>query len=157
MLAAIALSLVSLLAPHAKAGFRPHAHFGTPARAAYCTVDEQTAEDFRPKLFCWRPNDGYGVTLRYRGHKPTARYYDRPSPIVHSYDTLVGWRPRAYTLRFGRRWVLRCTDATRASTCRSSGSGVVAFTCISRTSGLTCANQLRHGFWLGPVHGGRRF
>ena len=106
MLASL-IAVLAFSAPQASDGFKPRPLFATPGKAAYCYVDGANLASTRPLVFCWTPNDGYGVRLAYGGGKPTALYYDRPSPIVHSYDSLVGWAPRAPVLAFGQTWRLR--------------------------------------------------
>lgn len=121
-------------------------------------MDAANVESLRPRLFCWRPDDGYGVHLVYGGGRPRASTYDEDSPLATGYDSLVGWAPRAPVLGFGHTWRLRCLDRSDYSTCRANGrTGRVAQTCVSRTSGLTCVNTGRHGFRLGRNRGARRW
>jgi hypothetical protein len=55
-------------------GFKPRPLFATPGLAAYCYVDGATQADARPRLFCWTPDDGYGIHLVHRGGRPYASY-----------------------------------------------------------------------------------
>jgi hypothetical protein len=142
---------------HTAAGFKPRPLFTTPGQAAYCYVDGATMVDARPRLFCWTPNDGYGIHLIHRGGRPYAGYYTRPSPIAHGYDSLVGWAPRAPMLGFGRSWALYCTRTSDSNSCREARRGRLTISCVSRRTGLTCRNTLGHGFWLGRYRGVRRF
>lgn len=80
-------------------------------------------------LICWTPNDGFTVYMGARGR--ARKYYNRAN---RGYHDAVG-----RTLRFGQRWAS------------------VGFYCVSRRTGLTCTNRVRHGCWLGRYRGYRLF
>jgi hypothetical protein len=152
-----AFAVAAACAGPADAGFRPRPLFATPAKAVECYVDGAGLEAPQPRLFCWRPADGYAMSLVHGGGRPSARFYMRPSPLATGYDSLVGWSPRTATLRHGQTWRLRCRDLADHTTCRGNGLGRLAFTCVSRASALTCANTGGHGFALGRAGGARRW
>jgi hypothetical protein len=144
-------------AASAYTGVFPKPAFGTPGAAAYCAFLWTDPENSSPLIFCWTPDDGWSVSLNWRGRRRFTRYYTKPPGIVHDIGVLKGYAPRAVPLRFGGRFVYRSADPSELDTCRRNGAGVLAFTCTSRASGLTCVNAARHGFWIGRYRGFRLF
>ncbi len=147
--------LVAVAAAEGGWGFYPRPLFRTPQSAVYCYVDGTNHEDRSPQLFCWTPNDGWAVEIGWRNQRATTAYYTKRPAIVHGMGVLKGYRPRARVLGFGRRWAIRCRDTANVGSCGTRG--VVAFTCVSRVSGLTCTNAADHGFWIGRFRGYRLF
>lgn len=157
--ALVAICLLTLLAPPASAarrpGFLPHPLFATPGNAAYCYVDQTGRQDARPSLFCWTPNDGWGVEIPWNGRRAQAAYHNHRPRFAEDFGDLRGYTPRARILSYGARWFYRCADPARQVTCHVGGRGAIAFTCVSSPGGLTCTNAARHG-WLIGRYGGRR-
>jgi hypothetical protein len=60
-----------------------------------------------------------------RGGRPRAYYYNRPSSVVHDYDSLVGWTPKTPVLAFGQSWTLRCLRTSDYGSCRAGAEGGV--------------------------------
>jgi hypothetical protein len=136
-------------------GFFPRPLFGTPGKAAYCFADQTGFEDSRASLFCWTPNDGWGVEIRWNARRAHAAYHNHPPLTGEDFGDLRGYAPRARILRFGQRWNYRCPNPGIQTTCHVGGRGVTAFTCVSRSTGLTCTNRARHGWWIGRYRGYR--
>jgi hypothetical protein len=109
-----------------------------------------------PKLFCWTPRNGWSVEINRRGRRATTGRHTRPPRIAHGLGVLRGYRPRARVLAFGQTLRIRCADVGDFSSC-GARDGVVAFTCTSRSNGLTCRNAVRHGYWIGRLRGYRLF
>jgi hypothetical protein len=101
------------------------AAFVTPYKTAYCGVSEGEAP---LRLICWRPVDGLTLDTGRQG-----RAQKRIDPANRGYFDRAPGR----LLRFGQTW-------------RFPGY----WTCVSRSSGLTCTNRSGHGWWLG-LHGAR--
>ena len=134
----------------------PKPLFRTPGSAAYCYVDALDMVRNGAKLTCWTPNDGWVAFLGWRQRRARTAYYDEPPAIAHGLRKLKGYAPRARLLRFGETWRVRCTNPANWSTCRAK-DGVIAFTCTSRRTGLTCRNAAGHGYWIGRYRGYRLF
>ncbi len=139
-----------------KRGVLPKPLFGTPGTAAYCYVTPESPVDLRPVLLCWTPNDGWSAAIGWSGRRAFTRYYTKPPAIVHDLGVLKGYTPRARLLSFGQRWSYRCGDPKDIETC-DGRQGRTAFTCASRSTGLTCTNAAKHGFWIGRYRGYRLF
>jgi hypothetical protein len=138
-------------------GVHPRPLFGTPGKAAYCYVGQTSQEDASASLLCWTPNDGWSAQISWNERRAFTSYYNRPASIVHGIGDLRGYTPRTRIIGFGQRWVYRCADPWKMSTCHVGGAGVTAFTCVSRTTGLTCTNGAGHGWWIGRFRGYRLF
>ena len=136
-------------------GVKPRPAFATPGQAAYCAVDEAGVEDDRVELRCWTPRNGLWLAIAWNGRRAEKGAATTFPQIAHGLTKLQGYRPPAPVLGFGYRWRLRCTRPGDAATCR--GRGVLAFTCASARTGLTCRNAAGHGFWLGRPRGSRVF
>jgi hypothetical protein len=136
-------------------GVKPRPAFATPGQAAYCAVEQVGLEDERAELRCWTPRNGLWLAIAWNGRRAEKGAATTFPQIAHGLTKLLGYRPRAAVLGFGRRWRLRCADPGDVATCR--GRGVVAFTCTSARTGLTCRNAAGHGFWLGRPRGSRVF
>ena len=137
-------------------GVKPKPLFGTPGAAAYCTVMPSDPEKLLPLLFCWTPNDGWSAAITSIGRRAYTRYYTEPPGIVHDIGVLKGYAPRAPLLKFGQTWRYRCWDPLDLERCGKK-KDVIAFTCVSRSTGLTCTNWAKHGFWIGRYRGYRLF
>lgn len=86
---------------------------------------------------CWTPNDGFWVGMGQesrvrKGYSDEMRNY---TPKRNSFGR--SWP----VLRFGKRW--------------SNEAG--GWSCVSRSTGLTCKNRRGHGWWLGRFFGYRIF
>lgn len=136
-------------------GVKPRPAFATPGQAAYCAVEQAGLEDTRAELRCWNPRNGLWLTITWSGTRADKGAATTFPQIAHGLTKLQGYRPAAPVLGYGRRWRLRCAEPGDVATCR--GRGVVAFTCTSLRSGLTCRNAAGHGFWLGRPRGSRVF
>jgi hypothetical protein len=127
--------------------------FVTPGKAAYCYLGATLAPE-NPVLACWTPNDGFVASIAHddAGRGGQAGY--------GSADLFRDHKPsRGYPLlRFGRTFQWRCleVDGSFAERC-SRKRGRTVFKCVSRKSGLTCANRKGGGFWLGRYRGYRVF
>jgi hypothetical protein len=137
-------------------GVLPKPLFATPGATAYCYVDAKNRDNYSAELFCWTPDDGWAVWIDWRGRRAETGYFIRPPQIVDGLGVLRGYKPRAQVLRFGETRRIRCGDVTDFSTCPSR-EGVIAFTCTSRSTGLTCRNAAGHGYWIGRYRGYRLF
>ena len=110
--------------------------FRTRGRAAYCDyvpvgeTIEGGVPNPRADFYCWTPNDGFYVEMHTTGG--VRRGYGDQTKGAYPH-------PTDQVLRFGQRW---------------SQPG---FRCISRRSGLTCRNDVKHGWWLGRFRGYRVF
>jgi hypothetical protein len=136
-------------------GVKPRPAFATPAQAAYCAVEQAGLEDSRAEIRCWNPRNGLWLTITWNGTRAEKGAATTFPHIAHGLTKLQGYRPAAPVLGYGRRWRLRCAKPGDVATCR--GRGVVAFTCTSARTGLTCRNATGHGFWLGRLRGSRVF
>jgi hypothetical protein len=152
--ATIALAPASPAAAKVYPGVAPTPLFATPERAAYCSVDATSAEDHGAELECWRPRDGFFITIPWRASRGDTDHVTARPRFVHGLRVLKGFRPRAPVLRFGGRWQWRCRDPGEVRTC-SRTVGAVTFTCVSRPSGLTCTNLRGRRFWVGRTRGHR--
>ena len=136
-------------------GVKPRPAFATPAQAAYCAVEQAGLEDSRAEIRCWNPRNGLWLTITWNGTRAEKGAATTFPHIAHGLTKLQGYRPAAPVLGYGRRWRLRCAKPGDVATCR--GRGVVAFTCTSARTGLTCRNATGHGFWFGRLRGSRVF
>jgi hypothetical protein len=150
-----ALLAVPLAGAATYPGVKPRPAFATPGQAAYCAVEQAGLEDARAELRCWNPRNGLWLTITWNGRRAEKGAATAFPQIAHGLTKLLGYRPRAPVLGFGRRWRLRCAARGDVATCR--GRGAVAFTCASARTGLTCRNAAGHGFWLGRPRGSRVF
>jgi hypothetical protein len=104
------------------------ADFRTPGRSAYCG---RSHAEPPYSLTCWRPKDGFTVSMRERGR--AGKFYN---PLNRGYHDIV---PRE--VAFGGHWHPRR----------------FCFWCTSRRTGLICWNRAGHGWWLGRDRGYRLF
>jgi hypothetical protein len=143
-------AIVALASPSVASAFRPKPVFGTPGKAAYCYVDATNFEDLSPRLFCWTPSNGLGTSINWRESRgETASFAEAPR-FAENYGLLKGYAPRARLLAAGTTWTLRCAVPGNFKSCSStSRKGVVAFSCVSRKTGLTCTNAAKHGVAIG--------
>jgi hypothetical protein len=122
--------------------------FFTPARRTFCKLDTNIAgvKPFTPYLNCWRPRDGFTVTLG-----------PRKRPLFGTLDAHKGPLEsvilRRWLLPFGATWWGNRVGEQG----RGSGRGDILYRCASRTTGLTYRNAAGHGFWLGRTRGHRIF
>jgi hypothetical protein len=154
----VTAALLPAVASHAKIypGVAPKPLFSTPGRAAYCYVSSTSYEDDGAEVECWRPRDGFFITMPWRARRGRTAFMTKPPGFVHGTRVLKGFRPQAPVLGFGQRWSWRCRDPADFRTC-SPAAGRLTFTCTSGRGGLTCTNVRKHGFWLGRFHGYRFF
>jgi hypothetical protein len=114
--------------------------FQTPGKTFYCGVVEahEAPPGYVPPLTCWRPRNGFTVFLRaLRGVR-------------------TEWNPRnkgafqqaAHVLPFGQQWWWKKWESGIGAAPRG-----LFYWCFNRTTGLTCANRVGHGFWLGRYQG----
>jgi len=146
----LALTVAALTAA-ADAEGRPL--FRTPQRAAYCEISPRNLAPENPVLACWTPNDGFTT---YIAHDSTSRDLRKRYEGRNLKRTPAGGRYPL--LRFGKSFRWRCRTVSRsfADGC-SSARGTTVFRCTSRSTGLTCVNRKRRGFWLGRFIGYRIF
>jgi hypothetical protein len=98
----------------------PYPGFHTPKRSIYCRY-----ATFRPLgLTCWRPRDGYTVSMHV-SNRPISGY---------QYLNRHAYEDASPVLRYGRMW----------------GSFKV-IGCKSSRAGLTCKNRRGHGWTIGRV------
>jgi hypothetical protein len=135
------------------AGAAPESHsfptFFTPGKLALCKFVEafEPPPGFVPYLNCWRPRDGFTVTMESTG---------RPlyGPLKENKGPVQSLTLRRWLLPFGEKW----WGNRRGAEGRGRGNGRVLFRCTSRTDGLTCRSVVSgRGFWLGRVRGHRIF
>jgi hypothetical protein len=103
-------------------GLKPTPLFTTPGTAAYCTIAPSSQEDFSPSLFCWTPNDGFGVTLNWRSGLAVTGNFTKPPVGARGTGVLRGYAPKARLLRAGQRFVYSCTDPRDGKGCGLSHS-----------------------------------
>jgi hypothetical protein len=122
--------------------------FFTTGKLAFCKfhTDISGENAFIPWLNCWRPRDGFTVTMESTGRPGFGPLKENKGPVE---SVLL---PR-WLIRFGETW----WGNRRAEQGNGSGRGRVLFRCTSRTSGLTCRSVSGHGFWLGRARGHRIF
>jgi hypothetical protein len=138
---------LAVLFPAAAAAREPYANFYTPGKAVLCSMVADITGDnsaYVPWLYCWTPNDGFTVTL-------TARRRARASMLK---TNKWHYEPGGRQLSFGQAWWMNRNSNNGWG---SGGVGDVLIRCVSRTTGLTCTNRARHGFWLGRFRGYRLF
>ena len=145
-----ALAVVGM-SPVDRAGGRPGSHsfptFFTPGKLALCKLDSNIAgvKPFTAYLNCWRPSDGFTVTLG-----PRKRPLFGP---LRANKGLESFTMKRWLLPYGARWW-----GNRAGEHgRGPGRVGVLYRCTSRSKGLTCRNTSGHGFWLGRIRGHRVF
>jgi hypothetical protein len=120
VVAAMLLTVVAASpAPGARRpGFFPRPLFGRPpGKAAYCFADMTGFEDARASLNCWTPNDGWGVQMPWNASRAYATYHNHPPLTGEDFGDLRGYAPPARMLRFGERWVYRCSNPGVQTTC----------------------------------------
>jgi len=148
---AVAFAVVAVWAVD-RAASAPASHsfpsFFTPGKLAYCKLHKDLSGEnsFTPYLNCWRPRDGFTVTLESTGRPLYGPLKENKGPVQSV--VLASW-----LLRFGDTW----WGNRRGEDGRGRGKGRVLFRCTSRTSGLTCRSISGHGFWLGRARGYRIF
>jgi hypothetical protein len=123
--------------------------FFTPGKVALCNLIEDISGEsyFVPYLNCWRPRDGFTVTLESTGQPLFGPLKANEGPVRSL--TLQRW-----LLPFGESWWAN----RRGEEGRGRGKGRVLFRCTSRTDGLTCRSVVSgRGFRLGRVRGHRIF
>jgi hypothetical protein len=122
--------------------------FFTTGKLALCkfATDLSGENSFTPYLNCWRPRDGFTVTLESTGRPLFGTRKENKGPT----ETVL--LPR-WLLRFGETW----WGNRGAEQGKGSGRGRVLYRCTSRTSGLMCSSISGHGFWLGRTRGHRIF
>jgi hypothetical protein len=123
--------------------------FFTPGKLALCKLHEDLSGDnaFVPYLNCWRPRDGFTVTLESTGRPLYGPLKENKGPV----ESLI---LRRWLLPFGESW----WGNRRGDDGRGRGNRRVLFRCTSRTGGLTCRSTVSgRGFWLGRVRGYRIF
>jgi hypothetical protein len=122
--------------------------FFTPGKLALCKLETgfEAPKDFVPDLNCWRPRDGFTVTLRSTG---------RPlSGPLKANKGLQSFTLRRWLLPFGESWWGR-QDGSEG---RGRGKGRVLYRCTSLTDRLTCRSVVSgRGFWIGRLGGHRIF
>jgi hypothetical protein len=150
--AVLAASAVVAVLSVDRAASAPASHsfpsFFTPGKVALCNLQEDISGEgyFVPYLDCWRPRDGFTVTL-----ESTGRPLYGPLKANKGLQSLT---LRRWLLPFGESWWAN----RRGEEGRGRGKGRVLFRCTSRTNGLTCRSVVSgRGFWLGPVRGHRIF
>lgn len=126
------------LARGAYEGVHPQALFVTPGHAAYCSVQATSQDDASPSLFCWTPDDGFGVSAPWRAAAVSTDYYTKPPAIVHGTAVLKGYRPAAPLLAFGKRWLLLCDHPKTSNQC----DGIVTSAAKTSKPQIVC-NDLR--------------
>jgi hypothetical protein len=142
-LRAVAVTLVamSFAAPAgAASGSHSFPTFFTPGKLAFCKFHTNIAgvKGFTPYLTCWRPRDGFTVTLEPRARPLFGTLAANRGPV----ESLL---LRQMFLHFGETWWGNRVGAQG----RGNGKGRVLFRCTSWRSGLTCRSISGHGFWLG--------
>jgi hypothetical protein len=124
--------------------------FFTPGKAALCKLNRSLEDTnaFVPYLNCWRPRDGFTITLEATGPPLSGPLKANKGPVQSL--TLPRW-----LLPFGASW----WGNRRGEDGRGRrGGGRVLFRCTSRTDGLTCRSVVSgHGFRLGRARGYRIF
>jgi hypothetical protein len=148
-----AFAVVAMLSVD-RAASAPASHsfpsFFTPGKAALCKLhDDISGENsFVPYLNCWRPRDGFTVTLESTGRPLYGPLKANKGPVQSV--TLPRW-----LLPFGESWWGNRRGEEGGG---RRGKGRVLFRCTSRTGGLTCRSVVSgRGFRLGRVRGYRIF
>jgi hypothetical protein len=150
----LAVAAVVALFSVEKGATTPASHsfpsFFTPGKVALCNLIEDISGEnsFVPYLNCWRPRDGFTITLESTGRPLYGPLKANKGPVQSL--TLPRW-----LLPFGESWwANRRGDEGRGR----RGNGRVLFRCTSRTDGLTCRSVVSdRGFSLGRVRGYRIF
>lgn len=107
--------------------------FQTPGKAFYCEVPERFTH-----LVCWRSRNGFTVYL-----------YPRRGTKTAWNGALKGtYMVAGHVLPFGQQWWWKKWESGIGSAPRG-----LFYWCFNRTTGLTCANRVGHGFWLGRYRG----
>jgi hypothetical protein len=123
--------------------------FFTPGKLALCKLETafEAPKDFVPDLTCWRPRDGFTVTLRSTGRPLSGPLRANKGPVQSL--TLRRW-----LLPFGESWWGR-QDGSQG---RGRGTGRVLYRCTSLTDRLACRSVVSgRGFWIGRIGGHRIF
>jgi hypothetical protein len=120
--------------------------FFTTGKAAFCKFETNLAgvKPFTSSLNCWRPRDGFTMTMEPTG-KPLF------GPLAANRGPVESLLLERWLLRFGETWWGNQAEQQG----RGVGKGRVLFRCKSRMSGLSCRSRSGHGFWLGRVRGHR--
>jgi hypothetical protein len=122
--------------------------FFTPGKRALCKLQTafEAPKDFVPDLNCWRPRDGFTVTLGSTGrplHGP-----------LKANKGLQSFTLRRWLLPFGESW----WGNRDGSQGRGRGNGGVLYRCTSLADRLTCRSVVSgRGFWIGRLGGHRIF
>jgi hypothetical protein len=121
--------------------------FFTPQKQALCKLDSNIAgvTPFTAYLNCWRPRDGFTVTLG-----PKKRPLFGP---LKANKGLESYTLKRWLLPFGATW----WGDREGEQGRGRGPQAVQYRCTSRADGLTCRSIFGHGFWLGRVRAHRIF
>jgi hypothetical protein len=137
--AAVAVTAAAALALSGEALAVPH--FQTPGKDFYCEVAEahEAPPGYVPHLVCWRSRNGFTVFLYPRGG---AERRGNLRALKGTY--MVAGR----VLRFGQQWWWKKWESGIGTAPRG-----LYYWCFNRTTGLTCANRVGHGFWLGRHRG----
>jgi hypothetical protein len=115
--------------------------FQTPRKALYCEVAEafKRPPGYVPHLVCWRSRNGFTVFLYPRGG---AERRGNERALKGTYMTA------GRVLPFGQQWWWKKSESGIGTAPRG-----LFYWCFNRTTGLTCANRVGHGFWLGRTRG----
>jgi hypothetical protein len=138
-----------VVAPGASSAPTSHSFpsFFTPGKRALCKLHTDISGEnaFVPYLNCWRPRDGFTVTLESTGPPLYGPLKENKGPVESL--TLRRW-----LLPFGESW----WGNRKGENGRGRGRGRVLYRCTSRTDGLTCRSMVSgRGFWLGRTRGHR--
>jgi hypothetical protein len=147
-IALVAVAVGSVGQAAAAPGSHSFPTFFTPGKLAYCKFQTNISGEnaFVPYLNCWRPRDGFTVTLESKGRPLSGPLEANRGPV----QSVL--RP-SWLLRFGETWW--GNRSSRQG--RGRGQGSVLFRCTSRRDGLICRSASGYGFWLGRVRGHRIF
>lgn len=115
--------------------------FFLAGRTVYCGTELFPHEGTARFLSCWRPSNGFVVSMTHRGRASAARN--------------SGYRelrlPGDGALRSGETWwVSRTREVGRGTPPRGA-----FFRCTARPKGLSCANAVGRGWWVGRLRGYR--
>jgi hypothetical protein len=114
--------------------------FQTPRKTFYCEVAEafERPPGYVPHLVCWRSRNGFTIYLYPSGGTKTAWV----AALKGTYMVA------GHVLRSGQQWWWKKWESGIGSAPRG-----LFYWCFNRTTGLTCANRVGHGFWLGRYRG----
>jgi hypothetical protein len=142
-------SVLSVERPAPASASHSFPSFFTPGKLALCKLETafEAPKDFVPDLNCWRPRDGFTVTLRSTG-RPLS------GPLKANKGPVQSLTLRRWLLPFGESWWGR-QDGSQG---RGRGKGRVLYRCTSLTDRLTCRSVVSgRGFWIGRLRGHRIF